>query len=260
MNPEIIYPIVGTIIGTLITALTTIVVAKIEKSSTTASDTESSILTLHTYKPRPRKPDLRFTIALFAAGAFVGGVLGYLWSLRINSPTPTFSSAPTRTPIPCSFYSKSSIRHAFPPGNLTGTITSPGHCETGLLASRYSPITVEGSMGQIPNKTHVWLLVYGPDGKYYPQCNTSPATKADCTVSGEWSMRAYLGSECKPYLLVLVSTNNDGTTFLLNTMDDWERSGSYTGLRSEELKQYEIKELDSVQVETGVCATQTLTP
>jgi hypothetical protein len=179
---------------------------------------------------------------------------------NINAATPTFTLAPTLTPVPCTFHSKSSIRHAFPPSNLTGTITSPHHCETGLLSSHYSPITVEGNVGQIPNNVHAWLFVYGPDGKYYPQCNNIPAKKTDCTVSDEWSMRTYLGNECKPYYLVLVSTNTDVTNILLSTMNDWEDSGSYTGLTRDELKSYEIEEVYSIQVETGVCATQTPTP
>lgn len=259
MNPEIIYPIVGTIIGTLISALATIVVAIIQKKSEPPGKTGTSKAKPHIDKPRS-KNKLWYFITLFVAGALVGGFIGYRLSISRNSPTPTIIAESTLTPIPCSFHANSSTRHAFPPGNLTGTITSPKHCETGLLASRYSPITVEGSMGQIPNNAQAWLFVYGPDGKYYPQCNTNPITKANCTVSSEWSMRTYLGRECKPYFLVLVSTNKDGTNFLLDTMDLWERSGSYTGLRSAELKPYEIQELYSVQVETGVCATQTPTP
>lgn len=179
---------------------------------------------------------------------------------NINTATPTFTLAPTLTPVPCAFHSKPSTRHAFPPSNLTGTITLPNHCEIGLLSSRYSPITVEGNIGQIPDNAYSWLFVYGPDGKYYPQCNNIPATKTDCTVSGEWSMRTYLGNECKPYYLVLVSTTIDVTNFLLSTMNTWENSGSYAGLTRDELKPYEIKELYSIQVETGLCATQTPTP
>lgn len=179
---------------------------------------------------------------------------------NINTATPTFTLAPTLTPIPCVFHSKPSTRHAFPPSNLTGTITSPSQCDIGLLSSRYSPITVEGNVEQISDNVAYWLFVYGPDGKYYPQCNNIPATKANCTVSGEWSMRTYLGSECKPYYLVLVSTNADVTDFLLSTMNIWENSGSYTGLTRDELKSYEIEEIYSIQVETRTCVTQTPTP
>jgi hypothetical protein len=73
-------------------------------------------------------------------------------------------------------------------------------------------------------------------------------------------MRTYLGDECKSYSLVLISTDSNGTKFLLETMDIWERSGSYTGLRSDELKAFEIKELYSIQVETGGCRAPTPTP
>lgn len=258
MKPETA-SMVGAILGTLITAIANVIVAKIQKQSGKVSDSTTDM----SPKPKssPKKQKLWSSVPLFALGAIVGGVFGYLLSILINFPAPaTLILAPTLTPLPCSFNSKPSTRHAFPTSNLIGTITSPNHCETGLLASRYSPITVEGNIGQIPNNTFIWLLVFSPDGKYYLQCNNTPATKTNCTVSGEWSMRTYLGDECRPYSLVLISTDNDGTKFLLETIDIWERSGSYTGLRSEELKPYEIKELYSIQVETGICVTQTLTP
>jgi len=133
----------------------------------------------------------------------------------------------------------------------------------GIISGRQSPITAEGNTQKNPNGSYLWLFVYAPDGKYFPQCNKLTNTEAECTISGdfsgEWSMRTYLADECKPYYLVLVSTNKDATNFLLETMKSSVSSGSY-GLSRDQLKPYEIKELDSVQVETGPCATQTPTP
>jgi hypothetical protein len=183
---------------------------------------------------------------------------------KANTVTPTLTLAPTLTPIPCAFHSKPTTRQPFPPSGLIGSIKSPVHCEMGIISSRQSPITTEGVAEQIPNDTYLWLFVFAPDGKYYPQCNNIPATKAECTVNGEWSMRTYLGyssNECKPYYLVLVTTNNDVTSFLLTTMNTWESRKSYPGLRRDELKPYGIKELYSVQLETGICPLmQTPTP
>lgn len=204
--------------------------------------------------------------------AIIGVVFVYLALsksyLTNTSASPTPISAPASTlalptPIPCSFNSKS--RRPFPPSNLAGSIAIPANCDTGIIFGRQSPSTTEGTIQQeIPSGSDLWLFVYAPDGKYYPQCNNLTTTKAECTISGgfsgEWSMRTYLADECKPYYLVLVSTNNDVTNFLLSTMNIWESSGSYVGLTRDELKPYEIKELYSVQVETGLCATQTPTP
>lgn len=260
MKIEIFAPIIGSILGSLIAAYTSIRVAKIQKPFENKKTSESHIAVLSTYAPPPQKTNLRLNIIFLMLGAFVGGLLGYLVSICVNPPPSTITLVATLTPTPCSFHSKISTRHAFPTSDLIGNITSPNHCETGLLSSIYSPITVEGTIGQIPYNTHSWLFVYSPDGKYYPQCNNKPASKAECTISGEWSMRAYLGYECKPYFLVLISTDNDGSKFLLHTMNIWEKSGDYVGLTSEELRPYEIKELYSIQIETGVCAAQTLAP
>jgi hypothetical protein len=216
------------------------------------------------------KLTIRPGIQTWVLGLFVAlvGILFLMPYIRVAIPpipanatttTPTLTLAPTPTPIPCLFHSKPAARRTFPPSNLTGSITSPENCALGIISGRQSPITAEGVTGQIPNNTYLWLFVYAPDGKYYPQCNSIPATKAKCTIGREWSMRTYFGNECKPYYLVLVSTNNDVTNFLLSTMNTWESSGSYIGLTRDELKPYEITELYSIQVETGLCVTQTPT-
>jgi hypothetical protein len=179
---------------------------------------------------------------------------------NINTATPTLTVVPALTPVPCVFHFKPATRNPFPPSNLTGSITSPTNCDMGVISGRQSPIAVQGTAQEIPSSSYLWLFVYAPDGKYYPQCNNIPATKRECTLSDEWSMRTYLGYECKPFYLVLVSMNSDATNFLLSTLNAWQSSGSYTGLTRNELKPYEIKELQSIQVETGVCTSQTPTP
>jgi len=263
MKPEYA-SIIGVLVGALIPAIATIIVAKIQRQPKEGSDPAPTIVVVGAYERPPKKQSLWSRSVLFVvgiAGALVGGYIGYLVSVRYGPTTSiTADSLPVTAPVVCSFSSELSARHAFPPGALTGVITSPIHCETGLLSSIYSPITVEGNVGKLPFNTYAWLFVYAPDGKYYPQCNDVPANKSNCTLSGEWSMRTYFGDECKSYFLVLVSTDGGGKKFLLDTMDQWEANKSYTGLRGDELKPYEIEELYSVQVETGNCATETPTP
>jgi hypothetical protein len=259
MSPELI-----AVIGVCIPVLGNILVEIIRKTSNQKTPALNIALPPNvSLIPRSRSKDKAKSWLITGIIALIFGVLGYLLGVWLNfSPSTSRNNAvaPTLTPTPCSFHSKPFTRQAFAPSNLTGTIISPKHCEIGLLSSIYSPITVEGTIGKIPYSSHSWLFVYGPDGKYYPQCNSTPATKRNCTLSGEWSMRTYLGDECKPYFLVLISADNEGTKFLLETMDIWESSGSYTGLRSEELKPYEIKELYSIEIETGICAMPTLIP
>jgi hypothetical protein len=202
----------------------------------------------------------------------VMGVVFVYWALKSYlfpaqlTPTPetltptTVSLPATPTLAPCQFHSNPSARQPFPPSSLTGSITSPAQCAMGINSGKQSRTATEGTAGQIPGDHSLWLLVYGPDGKYYPQCNQASVTKADCTLQEEWSMRTYLGADCKPYALVLVSADQAATDFLLSTMIDWQNSNSYTGLRREELKPYQIQELTSVQVETGSCAEATATP
>ncbi len=236
---------IATIAAALFGAIAPIIVALIEKQKPP--------------KPNSKKPKLWLWGVTFAV---VGGLVGYILGTQLNSPIPTTVTV-ANTLTPCSFHSKPSIRRAFPPSNLTGSITSPAHCDLGIISGRQSPITAEGTTQKIPNGSYLWLFVYAPDGKYYPQCNKLAGTEAECTISGdfsdEWTMRTYLADECKPYYLVLVSTNKNATNFLLNTMKTSVSSGSY-GLTRAQLKPYDIKELDRVQVETGPCATQTSTP
>ena len=141
MSPEMI-----AIIGVCIPVIGNILIELIRKKSSQKEPGPSIVLPDNvSLTPRPNPKDKAKNWIITVAVALIFGIVGYLLGVWLNfSPAtssnnivaPTLTLAPTFTPIPCSFHSKPSTRHVFPPSNLTGTITFPSHCETELLASR----------------------------------------------------------------------------------------------------------------------------
>jgi hypothetical protein len=134
---------------------------------------------------------------------------------------------------------------------LTGSITSHDQCTTGLPAE--SPITVSGTAAAVPEDAFLWLLVYAPNGKYYPQCNDAKEGLCGANYAdGAWQVDVYLGEKgrLERFHLVLVTVDGAGNESLTETMVKWAASGDYAGLEPNQLP-VGIQELDSIQVETA---------
>ena len=139
-----------------------------------------------------------------------------------------------------------------PYSDLGGRITDPAHCQIGLPAG--VPIQASGTIQNIPPGVYLWVFVYAANARYYPQCNDALA--GQCGVehtNGAWSVTVYLGRAGvkEHFHLVLVETNGSGNDFLIGKMKEWAEEGFFPGLLANELKDYMVKELDSIQVETA---------
>lgn len=147
------------------------------------------------------------------------------------APTPTRTSTPVPTPLaptptPCVLLS-TRPHIAGPPSGLEVTIDDPRHCEEDL-ASR-QPVPVRGTYsGDLAGK-EVWLLVYPPDGEYYPQspddCRQLPARAS----GGQWATNAYLGPSGVPQQFDLVATVTDVGSEASREFKMWLQSGCDTG-------------------------------
>lgn len=140
----------------------------------------------------------------------------------------------------------------FPSSDQEGRIAHPKNCQIGLPAE--SSIPVIGDATNIPQGVYLWVFVYTANARYYPQCNNAIEGHCGVDFNGDtWSVTAYLGRAGikEHFHLVLVETDNEGNEFLTEAMKRWAKLGFFPGFTTSEMSLYEIKELDSIQVETA---------
>jgi len=119
-------------------------------------------------------------------------------------PTDT-SSPPLETPKPPPCQSTRPSLDG-PPVNVEVQITSPGHCDTGLPTTTTAGGTYSGDL----TGKEIWILVYPPDLKYYPQslgaCEGLPVDAS----GGIWNTTVHFGGPLQQFDVVAVVTDTDG--------------------------------------------------
>jgi hypothetical protein len=172
--------------------------------------------------------------------------------IPFNVVAPTATPTPTPRPT-CEFTAKASNRTSLPRSLIAGEITEPQHCGTGYPTVPMN-ITSGGTAGELPVDTFLWLFVFAPDGKYYPQCDDASEGRCGVNLSqGKWGVNVFLGQpNCKEHFhLVLVETNRDSDQFFKNTMISWAEANSYDGFTVGDILDRGVRELDGIEVETS---------
>ncbi len=177
-----------------------------------------------------------------------------------DTPRPTEAEAPDVTETPaerqaCDNFTAAAIVIRpldFPMSERAGRITSPAHCQTGLQAG--SPISVGGTVEDLPAGEYLWLFAYTLNGRYYPQCNNAKEGKCGANYArGRWAVTTYLGRKgCKEHFhLVLASVNEAGNQFLIDSVIAQAKANFFPGFAKEDLLPYDVREIDSIEVETA---------
>lgn len=97
---------------------------------------------------------------------------------------------------------------------------------------------------------HIWVLVYSPDGRFYPQSMNACEGISTVQLNGFWETRINLGGEGdagKPFDIVVVLVNEEVHAIFEARQGEGCRTGSFAGYLSIELPQG-IEEKDSVSV------------
>jgi hypothetical protein len=162
---------------------------------------------------------------------------------------------PSPTPLPpCEFTTSKISPPPFPFSSLSGSITTPERCTSGVAVAR--PVSMGGTADDIPEGVYLWLLVYPPNGRYYPQCNDAGGGLCGANYNqGVWGVTVFLGnptySNCKErFYLALVAVDSPGNDFLLGEMTRQGQTGNFTGFAPGELPTG-IELIDSLEIETA---------
>jgi hypothetical protein len=198
----------------------------------------------------PETPD---TVIIQVNGATEEGVpFEVITTFQVVAPTPT-AAPPRPARTACSnFTADPNERTSLPASDIIGEIAQPVHCATDIPAGE--AVAVGGSAQNVPDDAYLWLLVYASDGRYYPQCDN--ALEGNCGANysrGVWNVTTFMGtSGCKEHFhLVLADADSAGDDYLTQEVQGWAESGEFAGLTTGDLLQYEITEIDAVEVETA---------
>lgn len=109
-------------------------------------------------------------------------------------------------------------------------------------------LTVSGTYTDVTD--HIWVLVYAPDGRYYPQSTNACEGISTIQGGGLWEARINLGGDGdvgRPFDIIVVLVNEDVHAFFEARQEEGCRTGSFPGLLFIELPQG-IDEKASVSV------------
>ncbi len=147
----------------------------------------------------------------------------------VPTPGPADTPITTETPGPatCSLISlRSPIVGPAAPG-INADFQRPEDCSMDLPNG--NAMQAGGSYSGDLAGRELWVLVYGPDGKYYPQtldaCQDPPSPSR--ASSGKWSTTIYLGSR-EPGQFDVVLTVASPESEASQTFETWLRNGCKT--------------------------------
>jgi MinD-like ATPase involved in chromosome partitioning or flagellar assembly len=133
------------------------------------------------------------------------------------------------------------------------TINNPANCTTA-----YEPetaIDTRGAYSRIPPGTLIWVLIYPPNGLYYPQspnaCAT-PIAPPPIQGGGNWNVDTFLGLKGNPpewFDIVVVLTDQTTSDYLSDWLHDGCLAG-FSGIEPAVLEQMDITEKAYITVQT----------
>lgn len=134
--------------------------------------------------------------------------------------------------------------------DLTVQISSP-ECDSITLPSGSNP--AEGSYSGNLSGREIWILVYGPDLKYYPQSAADPCQAVSVQVSeGYWRTNLFLGIH-PPQQFDIVATVTDIGSEASLTFKQWLK----TGCNTNEFPGFSIADLPQGLTEMDVITVKT---
>lgn len=161
------------------------------------------------------------------------------------------SSDTEATPEKCALESFRPLLSS-PPAQGTAKIVSPPHCRTNLQREP-APIDARGTYSpELENKA-LWLLVYSPEGLYYPQAIDRCAPVIMDKADGVWQTYAYLSHNAYgqqfELVLVAVDPNSEADRYFYQWMRD-ACDDLYRGLNHAQLPAG-VTEMDSITVQAS---------
>lgn len=177
-----------------------------------------------------------------------------------------FLPIPTLTPIP-SFISTTSsnpnVNGNCPPAShpiLVGPsyggsviINTPENCSSGIAPQ--TPIFTSGIYSNIPEGTTIWVLIYAPDGLYYPQSpNSCAGAPPPNQAEGSWNVDSYFGltgDQPKQYDVVVVLADQAASDFLSNRLAS-SCPNNFRGIDPSILSSLNITEKVFITIQTGL--------
>jgi len=177
------------------------------------------------------------------------------------TPTKTKTSTPTSTPTGCQ-----SIRPSLQTGvNYGGTVTidTPANCTIDYEPE--SPVFTSGTYLSVPGETTVWVLVYPPNGLYYPQSPNAcaiPNAPPPIQAGSNWNVDTYLGkkgNQPEQFDIVVVLADQAASTDLSNWLHDGCSQG-FSGIEPSVLEGKNITEKTFITVKTKYVPLDTPTP
>ena len=121
---------------------------------------------------------------------------------------------------------------------MTGSIDEPLECADVPIGVA---VDTTGTV-QLDSGFTAWILIYAPNGRYYPQRNSDPAgsctAAADMTTGEAWSVDSYfglLGDPVTPFDVVLVAVDAAMHDALIQYWQTSCEAGLFEGLTPEEL-------------------------
>lgn len=98
--------------------------------------------------------------------------------------------------------------------------------------------TLIGTFSNTPEGTHIWVLLYQSNGRYYPQSDIPSVGAVIEPFNGNWSVTLYPGTaESGPgkFDIVVVLANSAASDFFSDTLQNWYATNNYPGLSHDEL-------------------------
>ena len=181
----------------------------------------------------------------------------------VPSPTPTKTK--TSTPSPTSTGCQSTRPPLQTGVNYGGTVTidTPANCTIDYVPE--SPVYTSGTYLSVPQETTIWVLVYPPNGLYYPQSPNACATPnapPPIQGGGNWNVDTYLGKKGNPpeqFDIVVVLADQAASTDFSNWLRDGCSQG-FGGIEPSVLKGKNITERTFITVKTKYVPPDPPTP
>ncbi len=183
-----------------------------------------------------------------------------------STPTSTMTptSTPTATPTPewCRSF-RPPLRDSGHPGEFE--IVRPEDCAEGLS---HTGVQIAGTYTGIPpeeeENLEVWVLVYPPDHRYYPQSNDCHSKSPADFGGGRWSVRGNLGqegiTEDFDILVVVTDKGSNASTRFKQYLGEGCPDNDYKGIPRSEMPT-DLTEKTSIRVRAGTAIpTPTPTP